>query len=88
MTFDAWPEVRIPHRLLPLVAPEVRDRVMKFYMQTFWANISVFRCHQAPSHAPGLAGLNKQKHVDAWMPTFRSITLSLLDSCSPCVCAS
>ena len=45
----------MPHRLLPLVEPEVRDRVMKFYMQAFWANISVFRCHQAPSDTTGLA---------------------------------
>ena len=39
--------VRIPHCLKGSVPADVLERVRKFYRQTFWSNISAFKCCQA-----------------------------------------
>jgi hypothetical protein len=39
--------VRIPHPLLDPVEDVAKQRLMKFYSETFWCNIEVFRCCQA-----------------------------------------
>lgn len=49
--------VRIPHCIKGTVPPAVVERLQKFYSQTFWGNIDVFRCGQA-AQALAKRGLN------------------------------
>ena len=39
--------LRIPHAIKGSVPADVVDRVQKFYKQTFWGNLQVFKCGQA-----------------------------------------
>ena len=49
--------VRIPHCIKGTVPQDVVARVQKFYAQTFWGNINVFRCCQA-AQALAKRGIN------------------------------
>lgn len=49
--------LRIPHCLKGSVPRDVVERVEKFYSQTFWSNLKVFRCGQA-AQALAKRGLN------------------------------
>ena len=39
--------LRVPHCLKTTVPVHIVDRLQKFYEQTFWGNLQVFRCGQA-----------------------------------------
>ena len=49
--------LRIPHCIKGIVPAPVLERLQKFYSQTFWGNISVFKCGQA-AQALAKRGLN------------------------------
>lgn len=49
--------LRVPHSLKGTVPLAVVERVQKFYAQTFWGNIAVFKCGQA-AQALAKRGLN------------------------------
>ncbi len=39
--------VRVPHALLDPVLTTTVEEIRRFYSQTFWSNVAVFKCHQA-----------------------------------------
>ncbi|CAJ1439678.1 unnamed protein product, partial [Effrenium voratum] len=49
--------LRIPHALRYTVPPHIAERLQKFYMQTFWGNLPVFKCGQA-AQALAKRGIN------------------------------
>eukprot|EP00435_Cladocopium_sp_Y103_P030280 s3264_g7.t1 len=49
--------LRIPHCIKQTVPPDAMERLKRFYAQTFWGNIEVFRCCQA-AQALARRGLN------------------------------
>lgn len=49
--------LRVPHCIKSTVSPDVVLRLLKFYSQTFWGNVEVFRCCQA-AQALAKRGLN------------------------------
>eukprot|EP00435_Cladocopium_sp_Y103_P038419 s1353_g10.t1 len=49
--------LRIPHQIKATVPEPVLERVKKFYRQTFWGNVAVFKCCQA-AQALAKRGLN------------------------------
>ena len=49
--------LRIPHAIKGSVPADVVERVQKFYKQTFWGNLEVFKCGQA-AQALAKRGLN------------------------------
>ena len=40
--------LRIPHALMDPVLDDAQQRLMRFFSSTFWCNIEVFQCQQAP----------------------------------------